>query len=128
MLREYLAVLTCFQTFDLTAMIFRGNDDRERSHGFLLADRDPLEVAGIDGVIRDPSGLFVGARIQLTDGSTRTLRTTERHPGFWMPMGMERTGPAIAAYDDYVSLTCTGPEGTEHGGGFVEQGIVRTLG
>jgi hypothetical protein len=128
MLKEYVAILTCFETFDLTAMIFRGNDDRERSHGFLLSDREPGEVELISGVVRDASGLFVGADVTLRDGTTRTLRTTRRHPGFWMPMGMERTGPAIASYDDYVSLTCTGPQGIEHGSGFVEQAVLRTLG
>jgi len=128
MLQEYVAILTCFESFDLTAMIFRGSDGGERTHGFLLSDGDTVEVGSISGVVRDASGLFVGAEIALTDGSTRTLRTTHRHPGFWMPMGMERTGPAIASYDDYVSLTCTGPDGVESGGGFVEQAIVRTLG
>jgi hypothetical protein len=129
MLSEYVAILTCFETFDLTAMIFRDTAGRELTHGFVLSGGDPVEVHRISEVVRDPAGLFVGAELGLADGSTRTLRTTARHPGFWMPMGWERTGPAIASYDDYVSLTCTDPSGAaENGGGFVEQAVVRTLG
>jgi len=120
---EYIGVIADIDGALLTIMKFKGADGATACDGFLLSDSADKATALTD-IARDASGLFAAATVQLADGESLSLRVTRRTGGFWVPMGWERIGPTMSAYDEFLELqTSDGRSGY----GFVEQGIVRTL-
>ena len=120
---EYAGLIADIDGRLLSVMKFMRMDGTTKVDGYLLGD-EAVPVTGFDDITRDAAGLFVGARVTVSDGTSFTARIGERTGGFWVPMGWERTGPAMSAYDEFFSLT-TDDGRTGHG--FVEQGIVRRL-
>jgi hypothetical protein len=119
---EYFGFQFVFPRFAVNAMRLLGGDGNEATIGFLLSgEAVTIEHASLT---RDASGLFAATRIALADGRTIEIRATDRHAGFWCPMGWEREGPTLGAYDEFCSLrTSEGEEGI----GLIEQGIVKRL-
>jgi hypothetical protein len=119
---EYFGYQFVFPTFAVNAMRLVGGDGNEATLGFALAG-DAVTVNQTT-MTRDASGLFAATRTELADGRTIEIRGTERHAGFWCPMGWEREGPTLSAYDEFCSLrTADGEEGI----GLIEQGIIKRL-
>ena len=119
---EYFGYQFVFPGFALNAMRLLGGDGNEATLGFALSD-DAVPVKATS-MTRDASGLFAATRTELADGRTIEIRATERHAGFWCPMGWEREGPTLGAYDEFCSLrTSDGEDGI----GLIEQGIVKRL-
>ena len=122
---EYIGVVVDIEGKLLTVMKFQGSDGSTASSGFILSDDDPVPTAGLEGITRDASGLFAAATVTTEDGEELELRMTRRFGGFWVPMGWERQGPTMSAYDELIEVR-TGDGRVGHG--LVEQGIVRRLG
>jgi hypothetical protein len=76
------------------------------------------------GITRDASGLFAAADLDTAAGGGLSLRNIGRRGGFWVPMGSERRGPTMSAYDELVAVV---DHSGEHGFGLVEQGTVRKI-
>lgn len=123
MFPEYIGVIADLDGEMLTVMKFAHADGSSRAEGFLLGDR-ARAVTDLSQIARDASGLFAAAEITVEGGERVTLRATRRTGGFWVPMGWERVGPTMSAYDEFLELT-TGTGGV--GRGLVEQGIIRRL-
>lgn len=121
---EYYGIVVDLGGRMLTIMKFATADGGQITDGFLLDDGEPVPATEITGLRRDASGLFAGATIHASGGETIELRMTQRLAGFWVPMGWEREGPTMSAYDELIEVT-TGDG--EVGYGLVEQGIVRNL-
>ncbi len=120
---EYIGIIADIDGRLLTVMKFR-NDGGSASAGFMLSDGEPVAVDELSGLTRDPAGLFAAASVTLADGEALDLRMTGRMAGFWVPMGWERQGPTMSAYDELIAIR-TGDGRVGHG--MVEQGIVRQL-
>lgn len=120
---EYIGMIVDLDGETLSVMKFAGVDGSTKTDGFLLGD-EPRQATSLVDITRDASGLFVGATVGFDDGETLTLRLTRRTGGFWVPMGWERVGPTMSAYDEFMELRAADGRG---GYGFVEQGIVRRL-
>lgn len=73
---------------------------------------------------RDASGLFAGCELQFADGRRMSIRGVERRAGFWCPMGWERSGPTLSAFDEFMTVR-TGDG--EEGFALVEQGVLKTV-
>jgi hypothetical protein len=118
---EYLAFAACFHDFDITLVKLLDDDGATRTGGFrLAADAEPV----LDAVItRSASGLLARLDVTLADGEQLTC-TPERSVGFWAPMGVERRGPTLSAYEEGFSLDA-GRHGRGEGG--AEHGILRRL-
>src|SRR5581483_11048937 len=119
---EYVAVTGVFDSFYLSAMKFLGPDGTTVVDGFVTDGPEPARVTAMR-VTRDAAGLFLQTVITLADGSERTVRNRERRGGFWVPMGVDREGPTMSAYDEFLTYD---PDGRQ-GNGVVEQGILRRL-
>jgi hypothetical protein len=119
---EYIAVTAVFDGFALTAMRFVSADGADRTEGYRLGGfAEP--VVGV-GVTRDPSGLLAAAHLTLDGGAPLELRVTGRLGGFWVPMGWERRGPTMSAYDEFDRVrTEAGAVGVT----LTEQGVVRRI-
>lgn len=124
MFPEYIGVIADLDGELLTVMKFAHADGTTRAEGFLLGDR-ATPVTELTRIARDASGLFAAAEIAVEGRGTMALRATRRTGGFWVPMGWERVGPAMSAYDEFLEIR-TGDGAVGHG--LVEQGIVRRLG
>lgn len=122
MFPEYIGLIADLDGEMLTVMKFAHPDGSSRAEGFLLGDQ-AKPVTALREIARDASGLFAAAEIEVED-ETIALRATRRTGGFWVPMGWERVGPTMSAYDEFVEIgTSTGVLGH----GLVEQGIIRRL-
>lgn len=119
---EYFGFMWVFDEFALTQLRLLGNDGKDATLGFVLGEH--ATALGDVSLTRDAAGLFAAADIGLADGGRLQVRATERHVGFWCPMGWERSGPTLSAYDEFAGLRTA--DGTE-GFGMVEQGIVKRL-
>lgn len=119
---EYVAVTAVVEDCAFTVMRFVGADGRDRTEGYRLADvAEP--ITGL-GVTRDASGLLAAAHLTLAGGEALEVRVTERLGGLWVPMGWERRGPTMSAYDEFDRIrTDTGAEGVT----LTEQGVVRRI-
>lgn len=124
MFPEYIGLIADLDGELLTVMKFAQADGSTRAEGFLLGDT-ARAVTDLTQIARDASGLFAAAEITIEGHERVTLRATRRTGGFWVPMGWERVGPTMSAYDEFLELT-TGAGGVVRG--LVEQGIVRRLG
>jgi hypothetical protein len=119
---EYFGFMFVFPSFALTAIRLRGVDGKETTLGFKLGG-DTATVTELT-MTRDASGLFAASTAAIEGGESLTIRATSRKAGFWCPMGWERSGPTLSAYDEFCELhTDTGEEGV----GLIEQGIVKQL-
>lgn len=120
---EYIGLIADLDGALLTVMKFAATDGSSKAEGFLLAD-EPRKATALTDIARDASGLFAGANVALDGGETLVLRVARRTGGFWVPMGWERVGPTMSAYDEFLELrTADGRVGH----GLVEQGIIRRL-
>jgi hypothetical protein len=120
---EYISFMAVFPSFAVTALRFHDTDGGNRVEGFLLTDGGVTKVASI-GVTRDAAGLLAEGELGLADGGPLVLRVTERKGGFWVPMGAERRGPTLSAYDEFSALSSADGE---HGHGFIEHAALRRL-
>ena len=122
---EYLAILVVFPRHALTVMRFTGTDGLDRTEGFLLPDGgSPVQRLTGMQITRDADGLLHRVTVTDDDGDTREYTSAGRSGGFWVPMGWIRRGPAMSAYDEFVTLI--GPDGSE-AFGMAEHGVVRHL-
>jgi len=119
---EYIAVIGVFEDFAVTSMRFLGSDGTDRTEGYRLADSAEA-VSGM-GITRDASGLLVAAHITLAGGQPFELRVTGRLGGFWVPMGWERRGPTMSAYDEFNHVRS---DAGDAGISIAEQGVVRRV-
>ena len=120
---EYFGLIADIDGRLLTIMKLARTDGTARTAGFLLGD-EPVRADELSGLTRDASGLFAAATVGTAEGETLEIRMTDRPAGFWVPMGWERQGPTMSAYDEFLTLrTADG----KIGHGMVEQGIVRRL-
>jgi hypothetical protein len=119
---EYFGSMFIFPSFAVTSMRLLGGDGSDTALGFLLGD-DTVRVKATS-LTRDASGLFAGSRTEFADGRSIDVRSTERRAGFWCPMGWERSGPTLSAYDEFCALRSGDGD---VGFGLVEQGIVKRL-
>jgi hypothetical protein len=119
---EYIAIIACFDTFFLSIIKSVGQDGDSVVDGFITDGSDPIRVTSAR-VTRDASGLFLRASLTATDGRERTVENVQRRGGLWVPMGVEREGPTMSAYDEFLVYTLDGARGH----GVVEQGIIRRL-
>jgi hypothetical protein len=120
---EYIGLIADIDGELLSIMKFQGADGTTKTEGYLLGS-EARKATTLTDIARDASGLFVGATIGFEDGETLALRLARRTGGFWVPMGWERIGPTMSAFDEFLELRS--PDG-RGGHGFVEQGIVRRL-
>lgn len=120
---EYFGCMFIFPTMAITSMKLRGmTSSAEMVLGNVLDDQ--ATIISSASLTRDASGLFAATSIETADGRTIDVRIAERRAGFWCPMGWERTGPTLSAFDEFCSLrTADGEEGF----GMIEQGILKTV-
>jgi hypothetical protein len=119
---EYFGFMFVFPSFALTTMKLRGASGGEMVLGNVLADG--ATVVDEASMTRDASGLFAATEVKVADGRSISIRGVERRAGFWCPMGWERTGPTLSAFDEFLTIR-TGDG--EEGFGMVEQGILKTV-
>jgi len=123
-LEEYYGWMWVFDGFAIAAFRLLGSDGSDSTLGYVLGEEGVEANVLSASMTRDASGLFAATTLGLDDGREIEVRNTGRHSSFWCPMGWERTGPVLSAYDEFVSLrTSDGVEGY----GMIEQGIVRKL-
>lgn len=99
-----------------------GVDGEQRVDGFFLSPEGAEAVEAVR-FTRDVSGLFARATLTTAAGKDRTVAMSRRLGGFWVPMGVEREGPAFSAYDEFFEFDVDGAPGA----GFAEQGILRRV-
>jgi hypothetical protein len=121
-MQEYVALVAVFGDHTLTVVRMLAADGTDRTEGYRLTNSaEPLDYFG---VTRDAAGFFVDGSISGPGTPEFTVTADTRRGGFWVPMGATRRGPAIRAYDEFVSLkTSDGQEGF----GVVEQAVVLRL-
>ncbi len=99
---EYLAFGACFDAWDLTLVKFLDPDGGTRVGGFRIGHHGAEEVA--DAVVtRSASGLLAALDVDFAEGDHAVMRAGPT-VGFWAPMGIERRGPSLAAYEECVAL------------------------
>jgi hypothetical protein len=119
---EYFGCWFVFPSFAITAMKLRGASSDAMVLGNILTDH--ATILESVSLTRDASGLFAASSMKFADGRTLDVRIVERAAGFWCPMGWERSGPTLGAYDEFFSVRSS--EG-EQGFGMCEQGILKTV-
>lgn len=119
---EYFGCMFVVPSMAITSMKLRGAESAEMVLGYVLEDE--ATIISSASLTRDASGLFAATSIETADGRTIDFRIVERRAGFWCPMGVERTGPVLSAFDEFFTLrTADGEEGF----GMCEQGILKTV-
>jgi hypothetical protein len=119
---EYLGINAVFPDAALTSMKFRAVDGSDSLEGYWLRSDRAADVTGMT-ITRDARGLLAAATLTGERGEL-AVRAAGRGAGFWVPMGWERTGPAMSSYAEFVPLTRS--DGVVGFGRF-EQGVVRAL-
>ena len=119
---EYFGCWFILPSLAVTSMKLRGASSAEMVLGNVLEEK--ATVISSASLARDASGLFAATSIETVDGRTLELRLAERRAGFWCPMGIERTGPTLSAFDEFFTVRT--PDG-EEGFGMCEQGILKTV-
>jgi hypothetical protein len=119
---EYFGYMFVFDDFAVTAMRLLGGDGSDVTLGFRVAD-EAVPVTGIE-LTRDASGLFASTRIEFAEGGPLEARVARRTAGFWCPMGWERRGPTLSAFDEFCELQSGAGK---RGVGLIEQGVVKQL-
>jgi hypothetical protein len=128
---EYLAFGGCFDGWDLTLVKFLDPDGGTRVGGYRVGGSGNQESgAGTDvervvdaRITRSASGLLAELDVDFAGGDRVVMRAGPT-VGFWAPMGVERCGPALAAYEECVALDAGG---SGHGTAVVEHGVLRRL-
>jgi hypothetical protein len=119
---EYMALTAVFDDFAVTSMRFLSAEGTDRTEGYRLgAVAEPVAAMG---VTRDASGLLVAGHLTLAGGEALEVRVTGRLGGFWVPMGWERRGPTMSAYDEFDRART---DGGADGVTLTEQGVVRRI-
>lgn len=119
---EYINMFLVVDEFDFCALKMLGNDGEVRAGGFLI-EQERLSPANAVTITRDPAGLLAAASIAYPD-QTINFRKIRRNAGFWTPMGVERTGPAFSAYNEFIDFTT---EDGRKGSGVLGHGVLRRL-
>ena len=119
---EYLAAGLCFDAFDLTLVKQLDGTGETATGGYALADT-ARAIVGLD-LTRSAAGLTHSVALTLDGGEQINLTVGRETAGFWVPMGPERAGPTLSAYDEFVPVDA-GPLG--RGYGSFEHGILRRL-
>jgi hypothetical protein len=120
---EYFGCMLILPSMAITSMKLRGaSSSAEMVLGNVLEDEATIIQSA--SLTRDASGLFAATSIETADGRTLEFRIVERRAGFWCPMGVERTGPTLSAFDEFFSLRSADGE---EGFGMCEQGILKTV-
>jgi hypothetical protein len=122
--REYFGLFAVFPDYSIAAQRHLSADGHDRTEGYVLTDSDAQPVTGLVDWSRDASGLFSATRITIEGGHDLTMKLVQRNGGFWVPMGWERIGPTLSAYDEFGEVQ--NGDG-DRGHALVEQGIVRQL-
>lgn len=122
---EYIGLMAVFGDHTLACMTFLGPDGTTKTSGFRLGE-DEASTVPISGmsVTRDASGLYAAGGFTVDGADDIAVETVDRHAGFWVPMGVRRSGPTMASYDEFVTLRT--PDGSE-AVALVEQGQIRRL-
>jgi len=118
---EWVAVVASFDDFDTMMIRFRW-DDGFRQDAFLNSGAETLKLKDF-AFTRDAAGLGQRARFTAAGGAERTLEVVHRLGIAWCPLGHEREGPTIGAFDNFVAFECDGARGR----GFIEQGILHEV-
>jgi hypothetical protein len=121
---EYIGIMAVLEGCAITAIRMRTPEGTDRTEGFVLSEDGTRPIVAVDEISRDPQGLFSCCELTMADGDTVMLRNTRRAGGFWVPMGWERKGPVMSAYDEYDAVTA--PR-MGSGAAMIEQGVLRTL-
>jgi hypothetical protein len=121
-MHEFAFLMVGLPDRDISVIKFLHGDGSTKAHGFVLA-QEATEFHALD-LTWDAAGQVCAADLNLGDGHTLTLRRTATVGGFWVPMGVERRGPAMSCYDQFVGVET--PDG-ERGYGIFEAGIIRRL-
>lgn len=119
---EYIGVVGVFEDRFLTVLKFLGADGSLAADGFVIDSGGSVPLADLH-VTRDAAARFVSCRLDHRDGSASSVSTTGRTGGFWVPMGRQQEGPALATYDDFLSFELDGVAGA----GFVEQAALHRV-
>ena len=121
---EYVGLNAVFPTFAVTSILFKGTGGALTGEGYVLGDgATGTEVVNMP-VTRDARGLFAATSLALEDGRRLDLRAGSGGRGFWIPQGVETTGPTMSSYGEFFPIsTADGDKGV----GRFEQGILRTL-
>jgi hypothetical protein len=119
---EYISFMAVFDEFAFTALRFHDSDGNNRVEGFHLSDGGTVPITDI-AVTRDAAGLLAVAELTI-GGRAREFAVTAKHGGFWVPMGPQRRGPTLSAYDELCALADA--DGAL-GHAFVEHAVLRRL-
>lgn len=119
---EYAGLVCVIDGAFVSAMKFLGMDGTLRSDGYWVDSTGAALITDI-AFRRNAAAQFLAGTLTLADGRSKTITTTSRRAGFFVPMGRETDGPAFGTYDDFMTLRC----GEQDGAGFVEQGIVHRV-
>ncbi|MEZ0366049.1 hypothetical protein ACAG26_20445 [Mycobacterium sp. pUA109] len=117
---EYAGLIVADDTSFITAIKFVGTDGALAIDGFAIDGEHSASITGAT-FARNAAAQYLRARLELSDGTTRTVSLQDRQAGFWVPMGPAETeGPAFGTYDDFMTLESDG----RTVGGLFEQGII----
>lgn len=120
---EFAALFMVDESTFISAMKFRGADDALTGDGFVIDSVSSIPITGIT-FARDAAAQFRWARLELADDSTRLVSIRTRLGGFRIPAGPAETeGPALGAYDDFMTLDSEG----RGGAGIFEQAILHRV-
>ena len=120
---EYAGLIAVDESTFVTAMKFLGTDGTLAADGFVIDAEKSTSITAIT-FARNAAAQFLWAKLELADGTAKTVTLRTRDIGFWVPMGpAETSGPAFGTYDDFMTLDSEG----RTGGGLFEQGIVHRV-
>jgi hypothetical protein len=120
---EYLALMVTFPTHAYSVIRLRGTTGVDLTEGYRLTEDGGEPIGGVS-VTRDASSLLAHARLTCGDNRDIVIHNRSRHGGFWLPMGWERHGPTLGAYDEFFEVE---DDDGRLGFGMAEHGIVRLL-
>ncbi len=123
-MHEFAFLILGLPDRDITVIKFLHGDGSTPAHGFVLDTRaaTATEFHGLD-LTWDASGQVCCADLAF-GAESLTVRRTATVGGFWVPMGVERRGPAMSCYDQFVAVETSAGE---QGHGIFEAGIIRRL-
>jgi hypothetical protein len=120
---EYIALMLTFPDHAYSVIRLRSSGGADLTEGYRLADNTSERVTGLS-VTRDASSLLARTTLTLPDGQEVVISNRGRRAGFWLPMGWERHGPTMGAFDEFFDAE----DGSGNRGfGLAEHGIVRHL-
>lgn len=121
---EYIGVMGVYSDCAITVIRMRSTTGIDHTEGFVCTASGARAIRSISEIVRDTCGLYASSLLTLVDGDEITLATTSRAGGFWLPLGTQRSGPVISAYDEYTtSRLSDGQTGIT----MIEQGVLKTL-